>query len=55
MNYPALIAALPQETIDAVSANPQSLTDASRVTVAENWEVSTLSPRALWLVPPDYT
>lgn len=54
MDYPALIAALPAETITAVSGTPQGLTASSQVEVAEKHSSSSLTERALWELPPEY-
>ena len=54
MDYAALIAALPAETITAVSGTPQGLTLAAQVEVAEDASAGTGTERALWRLPPAY-
>jgi len=53
MDYPALITALPAETITAIAPTSQGLTEASSVEVAEAPTSSALTSRALWLLPPE--
>lgn len=55
MDYPSIITALPQETVDAVATTPQGLTTTGQVEVAENYSNSTATERALWIIPPNYT